>query len=91
MSVHNVMEDAVYEFLEKYWQDIPAACHCDQCKQDIYTLTLNQLPPYYATTVEGAMYNKSELMSVQSRATILTALTTSAKKVSQFPHHPVIN
>ncbi|MFT8363232.1 MAG: late competence development ComFB family protein [Sporolactobacillus sp.] len=87
MAVHNVMEDAVSEFLEKHWQDIPAACHCDQCKQDIYTLSLNHLPPCYATTVEGAMYAKSALMTVQSRATILTALTVSAKKVSQSPRH----
>ncbi|CAM3139617.1 late competence development ComFB family protein [Sporolactobacillus spathodeae] len=87
MTSHNVMEDVVYEYLEKHWRDIPVACHCDQCKTDVYTLSLNHLTPYYANTVSGAMYAKADLMTVQSRANILAVLTTSAKTVSQHPHH----
>ncbi|GAY77050.1 hypothetical protein NBRC111894_2604 [Sporolactobacillus inulinus] len=85
--VHNVMEDAVADLLQQQWRNLPAACHCDGCKADVYALTLNRLKPHYVRMPVGSMYVKAHLMTVQSRATILTALTESVKIISADPHH----
>ncbi|MCL1632346.1 late competence development ComFB family protein [Sporolactobacillus sp. CPB3-1] len=86
-TVHNVMEDSVKDLLEKYWGDLPVSCHCETCKSDVYALSLNRLKPHYVRDQSGRMYAKASLMTTQARATILTAITESAKVVSAYPHH----
>jgi len=33
-------------------------CKCDKCKRDIYTLSLNNLKPYYVSTPLGKIMAK---------------------------------
>ncbi|MFX3619494.1 MAG: late competence development ComFB family protein [Sporolactobacillus sp.] len=87
MVIHNVMEEAVQDLLERYWDQLPLSCHCETCKADVFALCMNQLQPRYASHSVGSMYAKANLMTDQARATILTAITESAKTVSTHPHH----
>lgn len=86
-AVHNVMEAAVEDLLDKQWENLSISCHCDTCRLDVYALSLNRLRPHYVRAQSGNMYAKASLMTTQARATILTAITESAKVVSAYPHH----
>ncbi|MDN3955386.1 late competence development ComFB family protein [Sporolactobacillus laevolacticus] len=87
MLIHNVMEEAVKDLLEKHWRNLSVSCHCETCKADVFALSLNRLKPHYVRAQAGSMYAKANLMTTQARATILTAITESAKVVSAYPHH----
>jgi competence protein ComFB len=87
LVIHNVMEDAVKDLLDNQWGNLNVSCHCETCKADVYALSLNRLKPHYVRDQSGSMYVKAHLMTAQSRATILTAITESAKVVSVYPHH----
>ncbi|MCO7128215.1 late competence development ComFB family protein [Sporolactobacillus shoreicorticis] len=86
-AVHNVMETAVRDLLDQQWENLSISCHCEMCKLDVYALSLNRLKPRYVRDQSGSMYAKASLMTTQARATILTAITESAKVVSAYPHH----
>lgn len=87
MNIHNMMEEAVADILEKQWGNLSVSCHCTECKTDVLALSLNRLKPYYVRNQAGSMYAKAGLMTEQSRATILTAIVESSKVVSAYPHH----
>lgn len=87
MRVHNMMEEAVEDLLNKHWDSLAVSCHCEECKTDVMALSLNRLKPHYVRQQEGSMYAKAGLMTEQSRATVLTAIVESAKIVSAYPHH----
>lgn len=87
MLIHNVMEEAVQDLLERHWERFPVSCHCESCKADVFTLCMNRLQPHYASHQVGSMYAKADLLTDQARATILTAITESARIVSEHPHH----
>ncbi len=87
MAIHNMMEDFVYDMLEKQWDHIKLDCHCAQCKEDVLALALNHVPPHYVSNQAGGAYIKAQFFSEQSSATILTAIVEAAQKVSNKPRH----
>ncbi|MDD9150753.1 MULTISPECIES: late competence development ComFB family protein [unclassified Sporolactobacillus] len=87
MIIHNVMEEAVEDILDKQWENLAVSCHCPECKMDVLALSLNRLKPRYVRNQAGGMYAKADLMTEQSRATILTAIVESSKVVSACPRH----
>ncbi|GGL52935.1 late competence development ComFB family protein [Sporolactobacillus putidus] len=87
MIIHNMMEDAVKDILEKQWGNLSISCYCSECKMDVLAMSLNRLKPHYIRNRAGMMYTKANLMTEQSRATILTAIVESSKVVSAHPCH----
>lgn len=87
MPVHNMMEDAVRDLIDKQWDNLSVSCHCDECKTDVFALSLNRLNPHYVRQQLGSAYVKADLMTEQAKATLLTAIVESARVVSASPHH----
>lgn len=87
MHVHNMMEDAVEDLLEKQWDNLTVSCHCGECKMDVLALSLNRLKPHYVRLQAGSAYVKADLMTEQAKATMLTAIVESTKVISAYPHH----
>lgn len=87
MKVHNVMEEAAADLLDKQWGYLTMTCHCEECKMDVLALSLNRLKPHYVRQQRGSALAKADLLTGQARATILTAIVESAKVVSAYPHH----
>lgn len=82
----NVMEDLVLGRINEVWNSLEC-CKCDQCKDDVIALTLNQLPTKYVATREGEVYARIDELSIGKEAEILTALAKSAKVVKEKPRH----
>jgi Late competence development protein ComFB. len=91
MRIHNVMEEAAADLLDRQWVNLTVSCHCEECKTDVLALSLNRLKPHYVRQQKGSALAKADLLTGQARATILTAIVESAKVVSAYPHHQDVN
>ncbi|WCN37401.1 late competence development ComFB family protein [Aneurinibacillus uraniidurans] len=85
MKVVNVMEELVLQILEEQWGHIEMPCKCDICKGDVYALTLNSLPPRYASKDLGLAFIKAEFFNKQSLANILCEITRATTLVAKHP------
>lgn len=84
---YNAMEALVEDTFDKI-QDKLDCCTCEQCRNDIIAYALNQLPPKYVVTAQGAMYSKANsTMKIQPGADIIAALTAGANVVRQHKRH----
>lgn len=85
MRVINAMEQLVAETLHENWNDITMTCKCDQCKADVFALTLNLLPPRYVSKDNGVAYVKAQFFEKQMKANILVKIAVATNRVSEQP------
>lgn len=83
------MEYIVMECLDAVLERYCYVCKCQQCKEDIVALALNQLQPKYFTSIEGSAYIKLNAMDSQYKVDVLKALTAAVEKVSANMHNHV--
>ena len=88
LKLRNCMEDIVEKHLDEILQQHKDMCLCEDCRLDILALTLNSLPPRYIITDLGAIYSKIEVLDVQSKVKVITAISRAALKVAENPRHP---
>ncbi len=87
MKLHNIMEDKVTEIANLLLKNEQDICTCDRCKLDVMALALNQVTPKYVVTSTGELYGKANMMTSQSDADIMTAVTKAIDIVKQNPRH----
>ena len=85
-NVINYMEIWVQEYMDVLLEKIDG-CKCDKCKRDIYTLSLNNLKPYYVATPLGKIMAKIESTKQQVETNIIVEVTKAINKVSSNPKH----
>lgn len=85
-QVVNLMEEIVENTLEEVLKEMDV-CKCEQCKCDMYALTLNKLKPMYAVTVQGkALFNVNKV-SQQGKADVLSTVIQAINVVSTNKKH----
>lgn len=85
--VHNVMEDLIYEEIEKNIDSL-GICPCPKCREDLLTLTLNHVKPKYVSTETGnAAIKAAQMASINDQIHLLTEITYCAQKIKDNPHH----
>jgi competence protein ComFB len=85
-NVTNYMEIWIDEYMEILLERIDG-CKCDICKRDIFTLSLNNLKPYYVATPLGKIMAKLESTKQQVETDIIVEVTKAIKKVKDNPNH----
>lgn len=85
-NVINYMEIWVQEYMDVLLEKVDV-CKCDKCKRDIYTLSLNNLKPYYVATPLGKIMAKIESTKQQVETNIIVEVTKAINKVSSNPNH----
>lgn len=85
MLVKNAMEPLVAEVLNDNWQLINMPCKCEQCKNDVFALALNLIPPRYVSKANGYAYVKAQYFDKQMHANILVKIGEATRKVSEQP------
>ena len=86
MKFHNIMEEVVYESLDRQKVNLKLFCDCPQCINDIMAIALNNLRPHYVVKSENLPYARvPHLTDRQSSTNVLAAVTAAAKTVSQNP------
>jgi len=83
----NYIEKIVREELRNLHQRDKSICKCDNCYQDIMTLTLNNLPAMYVTTDVGHIMTMYHLSKDQLQAQVLVELLKAIEKVKKNPRH----
>lgn len=87
MEVHNIMEDLVLEVFEKTVNGIPNLCKCDNCKNDIFAIVLNNLKPKYIATDKGYVYSRAQNTNNQFSSDIIRLIISAADIVKESPRH----
>jgi competence protein ComFB len=87
MSVTNIMESIVEEIFQTFQLNYALKCNCNQCKDDILSLTLNRIPPKYVSSSKGGVYVRTYFMNEQSRMDILKEIANAVTIVEKNPHH----
>lgn len=85
-EVTNFMQIWVEEYTNKLI-DKSDVCKCSQCKKDIYTYSLNHLPPHYATNVKGKVLAKYKVLDSQFEADMFRVITEAIEIVKNNPNH----
>ena len=85
-NVVNYMEVWVKEYMEIILEKAEG-CKCDKCKRDIFTLSMNNLKPYYVATPLGEIIAKIESTKQQVETDIIVQVTKSINKVQNNPNH----
>jgi competence protein ComFB len=89
MEIHNVMEELVFEGIEKACADIGEEpgkgdiCTCPQCRIDAACFVLNRLKPHYIVSNRGILREKHfDTKHLQKIADITTLVYDAFKQVS---------
>ena len=85
-NVINYMEIWVQEYMDILLEKVDG-CKCDKCKRDIFTLSLNNLKPYYVATPLGKIMAKLESTKQQVETNIVVEVTKAINKVNGSPNH----
>lgn len=85
-DVINYVEIWVKEYMDILIEKVDG-CKCDKCRRDMYTLSLNNLRPYYVATTLGKIMAKLESTKQQVETDIIVEVTKAIGKVNSSPNH----
>lgn len=80
------MEEVVSDIYKDVIDDMDV-CKCEKCTKDIMAISLNNLPPKYVVSEDGALYSKINYLKNQYEVDVITEITKAAMKVKENPHH----
>lgn len=86
-GIKNYTEDIVELMLDTVLEQYEGICKCDCCRRDVVAIALNNLPTHYGSTEKGEVIVKTQLLSRQIEADVITALTKAVEKVSKHVRH----
>lgn len=87
MNLHNTMEKAVFNLIDKILDKRDDLCKCEKCRLDIIAIALNNLPAKYVVTEKGQLFSKVNEMEIQFGADIIKEIVKAIETVSKSPHH----
>ena len=87
-ALRNYTEEAVQLFMNRWFKEANC-CHCDDCRLDVQALMLNQLPPKYVVTDQGALFAQMEEFDPQVRIDFISIMTQAADLVRIYPRHKI--
>lgn len=87
MSYRNYMEQIVQQGLDDLLEERTDICTCDQCRTEMITYALNNLPPKYVSSHKGEVYTKVDEMNAQQNADIFKVLIKAVNQISANPRH----
>jgi competence protein ComFB len=87
-GIGNINEEIVIELMEIVLNEDKNICRCQLCIEDIYALSLNQLPPRYVqSTFKDRTLHDVNLTSRIDRTQIEKAVREAIGKVRKNPYH----
>lgn len=85
--VHNVMEDLIQTEINENIDNL-GICPCPICRNDLMTLTLNNVRAKYVSTDKGAIITRAGSMaSREERIKLLAEITKYAQLIKGKPRH----
>lgn len=89
--IHNYTEEAVNRMLpgilKEYLKSHSNICTCDLCIENITAFSLNQLPPHYVSSNEGAIFTEVGFDQIGGKAQVIAVITRAIKLITEKPRH----
>lgn len=85
-NVQNVSEALVEMYLDQCIADT-GMCGCARCRADVKAYALNNFRPFYVVTDFGDVMTRTQALSIQFYADILTAIMKGVVIVRDNPRH----
>lgn len=84
-DIFNYNEILVLQTMRKLYKENSSQCHCPICIEDLFALSLNNLPPRYIqiTSIEKYVNSKNFVDEKMVREKVLEA----CKKINKKPGH----
>ncbi|NOZ68179.1 MAG: late competence development ComFB family protein [Deferribacteres bacterium] len=87
-EINNINEELVIELMEEILNEDKSICRCHLCIEDIYALSLNNLPPLYVqSTFKDTTSQDNDLTRVLDREKVEKAVREATNKVNSNPYH----
>jgi len=86
LLLRNYTEEAAKLFMNR-WFSKEDICQCESCYLDVLAIMLNNLPPKYVVTDQGALYAQMNEFDPQNRIDFMTVMTKAVKTVKNSPRH----
>jgi competence protein ComFB len=83
----NVLEAVVTREYDDMLREVPDACGCPLCREDILVYALNRLPPRYVATLTGEVLSEVQMEADQGKADVTVALMDAFRVVGDSPRH----
>jgi competence protein ComFB len=83
----NYIEKVVRDELKNMFEKDKTLCKCDNCYQDMMTLTMNNLPPMYVASNVGHILTMYNLTRDQLRAQVMVEILKAVMTVKKNPRH----
>ncbi|PRX30501.1 competence protein ComFB [Orenia metallireducens] len=88
MAIGNLMESEIKSMVDEVLEKKVDICKCEQCKNDIIALALNNIKPRYAGSDNGRVVVDSiDLSSTQTKMDIYRVVLKACEEVQSRPHH----
>ena len=86
MQLRNFTQESVEHYLDRWYKEAEV-CQCENCRLDIMAIMLNNLPPKYVVTDQGALWAQMVDFDPQNRTDYMTAMTQAIQIVASKPRH----
>ena len=83
----NVLEAVVTREYDDMLREVPDACGCPLCREDILVYALNRLPPRYVATLQGEVLSEVQMEADQGKADVTVVLMDAFRVVASAPRH----
>jgi len=88
MAFINMMEKMVDIRIDERYKVDKDHCECEQCREDIKCIALNNLPPKYVSTSKGELFSKIDQQMVRQNVLDIDMAVISAMEfVKKNPRH----
>lgn len=87
--VKNYMETFVEEIINEARRNDPNyfACTCDECMDSIKAMVLNEIKPFYVTSIKGEVFAQFEVKNVQIKTDVSVKVSKAANLLKARPSH----
>lgn len=85
--IKNYMEVIVDDVLDDILETSDLNCKCEECKDDVRAIALNNLKPIYVATDKGTLYTKLNEFNIQFKTDVVKEILNSIEKVKKNPRH----
>lgn len=87
-EIKNINEELVIEIMENTLKNDKTICRCQMCIEDIYALSLNNLPSLYVqSTFKENTFKGYDLTRILDRKKVEEAVLNAVKKIGKNPYH----
>lgn len=86
-ELHNLIEDDVFNVINKLGDSLGDWCQCEKCKLDVAAIALNNLKPIYVVTEKGSVLGRANNMNQQFNTDVVLQVTKAIGIVGSNPHH----